>query len=359
VTKLVDSLAVRPPVAPMLARLARELPRGAYLYEPKWDGFRCLVFRERHDVDLRSRNQRPLGRYFPELVEALRELTPERFALDGEIVVATRSGFDFDALLRRLHPAASRVERLRTETAASFVAFDLLALDSDDIRGRPFAERRRLLAELLGDARPPLFLTPLTDDVEEAAGWLSSHQGAGIDGVVAKHPHLEYRAGARAMVKVKQERTADCVVAGFRWLVDRPLPSSLLLGLYDGAGTLRHIGITSSFTEARRRAILYELRPHVTELAGHQWERGFLLGGSTTGKLRGAASRWSPDEMTQDWTAVVPELVCEVAFDQVDDYRFRHPARFRRWRPDLDARACTLDQLEAPTASLAELLPLS
>jgi ATP-dependent DNA ligase len=353
-----EGLPVRPPFAPMLARLARELPADGYLYEPKWDGFRCLAFRERQDVDLRSRNQRPLARYFPELVAALLAVPASSFALDGEIVVATHSGFDFDALLRRLHPAASRVERLRGETPASLIAFDLLAHESTDLLERPFAERRRLLEQLLADVRGPLFLTPFTDDREEAAAWLDTYQGNGIDGVVAKHRDLEYVSGERTMVKVKLERTADCVVAGFRWLVDRPLPSSLLLALNDTAGTLRHIGIASSFTEARRRQLLEEIAPYVTELAGHPWERGFLLGGGTAGKLPGAAGRWSADEMEQDWTPLRPELVCEVAFDQVDDDRLRHPARFRRWRPDLDAEDCALEQLAGPSGSLRDLLPL-
>jgi ATP-dependent DNA ligase len=340
----------------MLARLTRELPADGYLYEPKWDGFRCLVFREGDEVDMRSRNQRPLARYFPELVDGFLQLPSDGFVLDGEIVVTSDARFDFEALLRRLHPAASRVERLREETPAAFIAFDLVGLESEDLRPRPFVERRRLLAELLAHARPPLFLTLLTDDVHEAVGWLSRYNGGGIDGVIAKHRELVYEPGARAMVKVKQERTADCVVAGFRWFVDRPLPSSLLLGLYDDDGTLRHIGIASSFTEERRRRLLDELRPHVVGLAGHPWERGFLLGGGASGKLPGAAGRWSPDEMEQDWTPVAPDLVCEVAFDQVDGHRLRHPARFRRWRPDLDPRACTLEQLEAPALSLDALL---
>jgi ATP-dependent DNA ligase len=343
----------------MLARLARELPADGYLYEPKWDGFRCLVFRDRADVDLRSRNQRPLGRYFPELVEALLGLQTESFVLDGEIVLASQSGFDFEALLRRLHPAASRVERLRSETPASLIAFDLLAYGDKDLRGRPFEQRRRLLAELVGGVEPPLFLTPVTAEVQEARRWLSRYQGGGIDGVVAKHRDLEYEPGARAMVKVKQERTADCVVAGFRWFVDRPLPSSLLLGLYDEGGSIHHVGIASSFSEARRGNLLEELRPYVMDLAGHPWERGFLLGGGSTGKLPGAAGRWSPEEMEPDWTPLRPELVCEVAFDQIDARRFRHPARFRRWRPDLDPRDCTLDQLEPPAAPVQELFALS
>jgi len=340
----------------MLARLARELPANGYLYEPKWDGFRCIAFRDLTQVDLRSRNQRPLARYFPELVEALLGLPTESFVIDGEIIVATRAGFDFEALLRRLHPAASRVERLRSETPASLIAFDLLADADRDVRDRPFEQRRRLLAELVGRAGPPLFLTPVTADVEEARRWLSRYQGGGIDGVVAKHRDLEYKPGARAMVKVKQQRTADCVVAGFRWFVDRALPSSLLLGLYDEAGSLQHVGIASSFAKPRRQTLLEELRPYVTGLVGHPWERGFLLSRGSTGKLPGAAGRWSPEEMERDWTPLRPELVCEVAFDQTDGHRFRHPARFRHWRADLDPRNCTVNQLESPIASAQELL---
>jgi ATP-dependent DNA ligase len=343
----------------MLAQLARALPSDGYFYEPKWDGFRCLAFRDGGDVDLRSRNQRPLARYFPELVEALRALTQDRFALDGEIVVATPAGLDFGALLARLHPAASRVEQLRHETPASFVAFDLLAAGDDDLLGRAFVERRRALEELLARAQPPLYLTPITTDAARAASWLSRYHGAGIDGVVAKHRELLYEPGRRRMVKVKPELTADCVVAGFRLLVDRPLPSSLLLGLYDDSGALRHVGITSAFTEARRHELLDWLVPRVRPLAGHPWERGFLLSGSPIGRLKGAAGRWAPEEMAQDWTPVEPDLVCEVAYDQLDDRRFRHPARFRRWRPDRDPSSCTLAQLDAPPIDLRELLPLA
>ena len=332
------ALAVRPPLAPMLARLQRELPRDGSLYEPKWDGFRCLAFRDGDDIDLRSRNQRPLARYFPELVAGLSELPVEQFVLDGEIVVAA----GFEALLRRLHPAASRVEQLSLETPAAFVAFDVVAHGADDVRSRPFRERRRLLEELLEDAQPPVRITELTDDEHRAAAWLDMRNG--IDGVVAKHPELRYEAGARAMVKVKRERTADCVVAGFRWLPDRPLPRSLLLGLYDATNALQHVGIVSAIPESRRRALLEHLAPHVVDLRGHPWEQGFLLGGGSTGKLPGAAGRWTP-EMTQDWVPLAPELVCEIAFDQVDGHRLRHPARFRRWRPDLDARTCTFAQL--------------
>ena len=349
-------LPLEPTLEPMLARLERELPRDGYLYEPKWDGFRCLAFRDGDEVDLRSRNHRPLARYFPELVAALLALPERVFVLDGEIVALRNGRFDFAALLARLHPAASRVERLRRETPAAFVAFDLLARDGEDLRGQPFSERRRLLARLLAGASPPVYLTPLTDDRDRATRWLERYQGAGIDGVVAKHRDLRYEPGRREMVKVKRERTADCVVGGFRWLVDRPLPSSLLLGLYGEDSSLRHVGIASSFSEARRRTLLEELRPHVTPLAAHPWERGFLLAGSPTGRLPGAAGRWTPEEMVQDWTPVVPDLVCEVAYEQVDDHRLRHPARFLRWRPDRDPSSCRLDQLEAPPVDLRELL---
>jgi ATP-dependent DNA ligase len=322
---------------PMLARLERDLPGDGYLYEPKWDGFRCLAFRDGDEVDLRSRNDRPLARYFPELVQALRALPLDRFVLDGEIVAR-----DFESLLRRLHPAASRVERLSVETPASLVAFDVLEHGTRDVRGLPFVERRRLLEELFREAQPPLALTEVTDDQGRAAVWLDARNG--VDGVVAKHRDLRYEPGVRAMIKVKRERTVDCVVAGFRWLHDRPLPRTLLLALYDGDGVLQHVGIVSSIQQSRRRALLEHIAPYVGELEEHPWRHGFLLGGGSTGKLPGAAGRWTPD-MDQDWVPLRPELVCEVAYDQVDGFRFRHPARFKRWRPDLDAGACTLDQL--------------
>jgi ATP-dependent DNA ligase len=343
-------------ITPMLARLARELPLGDYVYEPKWDGFRCLVFRDGANVDLRSRNGRPLARYFPELVDALRAVPETNFILDGEIVVASAVEFDFAALLARLHPAASRVNRLRSETPSQLIAFDLLAVGGTELSSQPFAERRRNLERLMAGTRAPLFVTPLTDDPKIAAAWLDRYQGGGIDGVVAKHRELRYEPGRRSMVKVKHEHTAECVVAGFRVFADRPLPSSLLLGLYDDIGALRHVGIASAFSAARRRELLALLRPLVVPLAGHPWERGFQLAGSPTGRLPGAAGRWSPDEMEHDWVPVAPELVCEVAYDQVDDLRFRHPARFRRWRPDRDAATCTLDQLAAAPARPAELL---
>ena len=341
----------------MLGRLERELPGDGFLFEPKWDGFRCLVFRDGAGVDLRSRHDRPLARYFPEIVVGVRALASERVVLDGELVVVNPAGFDFAALMARLHPAASRVERLRRETPAAFVAFDILALGDDDVRERPFAERRALLADVLAGASPPVHLTPVTRDREIAAGWLERFQGAGIDGVVAKHEALRYEPGVRAMVKVKQERAADCVVAGFRWLAEKPLPSSLLLGLYDEAGALQHVGVASSFTERQRRLLLEELAPLVGPLEGHPWEHGFLAGGSPMGRLKGAAGRWTPD-MERDWVPLAPVRVCEIGYDQLDADRFRHPARFRRWRPDREPDSCTFAQLEAAPARLGELLAL-
>jgi ATP-dependent DNA ligase len=349
-------LPVLPPFAPMLGRLARELPRDGFVYEPKWDGFRCVAFRDRDEVDLRSRNDRPLARYFPELVEGVRAVTAPRFVLDGEIVVVAGGQLDFEALLARVHPAQTRVERLRKETPALLMAFDLVALGDRDLRGSPFAERRTLLSELLAGVEPPILLSRLTEDSRLAAAWVERFQGGGIDGVVAKHRDLPYRPGARAMVKVKRERTADCVVAGFRYLSDQPLLSSLLLGLYDDAGNLQHIGLVTQFSAARRRELLDDLDGHVVPLEGHPWEHGFLVAGSPLGRLKGAAARWSPQEMAQDWVALDPVRVCEVAYDHVERGRFRHPGRFRRWRPDKDARSCSLDQLELPGSALETVL---
>ena len=331
----------------MLARLERELPRDGYLYEPKWDGFRCLVFREGDDVDLRSRHDRPLARYFPEVVEGVLRVPEQRFALDGELLARRDGVLDFPSLLGRIHPAASRVERLRREAPAALVAFDVLSVGEDDIRGRPFLERRELLDELLRDVPAPLEVTPLTDDRAIAERWLEAGAGTGIDGVVAKHRDLLYEPGARRMIKIKRERTADCVVAGFRWLVDRPGVASLLLGLYDDAGDLHHVGVVTSFRESLRRELAEELLPLAVPLEEHPWAQGYSLAGGTTGRLRGAAGRWTP-EMELDWVPLAVVRVCEVGYDQVDARRFRHPARLVRWRPDRDPRSCTLEQLDVP-----------
>jgi ATP-dependent DNA ligase len=358
-----------PPIAPMLARLARELPVGDYIYEPKWDGFRALAFAGVPDgaaveVALQSRHGRPLGRYFPELTDALLSLARDRrgFVLDGEIVIAGPEGFDFAALLNRIHPAATRVDRLRAETPASFIAFDLLALDGADLMSEPFAERRRALEALLEGGPAPLLVTPATADPAEAQAWLRDFHGRGVDGVVAKARALPYEPGKRRMVKVKHEETVDCVVAGLRLRRDpdpggepRVSVASLLLGLYDGE-CLRHVGVTSSFTEARRLELLHELAPLVVTAAGHPWERGFNLGPSPMGRLPGSAGRWDAGEMDRDWVPLRPSRVCEITYDQRDGERFRHPGRFLRWRDDRDPRSCTMDQLASLGPTPARLL---
>ena len=329
----------------MLARLARQLPRGEHLYEPKWDGFRALAFRDGDAVELQSRHGSPLARYFPEVVDAVLALERDRFVLDGELVVARPDAFDFAALMARLHPAASRVEQLRRETPVRLVAFDVLAVGDADLTETPFEERRVSLEDLVGEGGPALAVTPITDDLDVAPDWLARLGGGGVDGVVAKHRRLLYEPGKRVMVKVKTERTADCVVAGLRWLAEGELVGSLVLGLYDGEGSLRHVGVATSFARAARRSLAAELAPLATPLEGHPWEHGFGLERSPLGRLLGAAGRWVPGEMPLDWLPLRPERVCEIAYDQVDGHRFRHPARFRRWRPDREPRSCTLYQL--------------
>jgi ATP-dependent DNA ligase len=349
-------LPVRPPVAPMLARLARELPRdGDYIYEPKWDGFRCLVFRDGDDVDLRSRNDRPLARYFPEIVAALRALPEQQLVVDGELIAIGPDGrADFAALLGRLHPAGSRVARLATETPARYVAFDLVVRDGTDLRSWPFERRRTALRQVIvPDAW--LSITPATSDPATAQAWLDTFAGAGVDGIVAKSTDLTYQPGRRAMMKIKPEHTADCVVAGVRLAptADSKV-ASLLLGVYDET-ELVHVGVCSQFKESDRTALIQQLVPYETSLVGHPWERGFLVEGGAAGRLKGAAGRWVPG-MEQDWIPLRPDAVCEVAYDQLDGYRFRHPARFRRWRPDRDAESCTVDQFHEPGADVGGLL---
>jgi ATP-dependent DNA ligase len=325
----------------MLARLSRELPEGAYLYEPKWDGFRALAFRDGAWAELQSRNLNRFGRYFPELIEAMTRSTAERFVLDGEIIVFADGGADFGALLKRVHPARSRVDRLRRETPASYVAFDLLAEGDDDLTETPFTERRARLEILFRSLGPPLMLTPATDDVKLARRWLETFSGSGVDGVVAKAPGLRYEPGRRVMVKVKNERTADCVVAGFRSMDE--LVTSLLLGVYDSGSVLRHVGVASSFTRSLGRELFDRLSGHVVPLRRHPWAAGFPIERRPMGRLRGAAGVWTPD-MPLDWVPVDPVLVCEVAYDQLDVDRFRHPARFVRWRPDRDPGSCGFGQ---------------
>ncbi|GAA2055430.1 ATP-dependent DNA ligase [Catenulispora yoronensis] len=365
-------LPVMPPVRPMLAKAVHEVPRDPGLvYEPKWDGFRCVVFRDGDEVELGSRNDRPLTRYFPELLAPLRTALPERCVVDGEIVVATDGGLDFDALQNRLHPAASRVRKLAGETPASFVAFDLLALGDRDLTGEPFHERRRLLAGALGDVTGTVLLTPVTDDPDVAQDWFTRFEGAGFDGVMAKPVDLPYEQDKRVMVKVKHERTADCVVAGFRWHKDGQGVGSLLLGLYDDEGVLHHVGVASSFTAARRRDLVDELAPlRENALEGHPWRpwadaqaeaqaqaqaQAQAGAGTGGGRRPGAQSRWAPDK-DLTWEPLRPELVAEVRYEHLLSGRFRHGGRLVRFRPDRSPQSCTYAQLEqvAP-AELAAL----
>lgn len=333
-----------PPVSPMLAQLVRELPRApGLLYEPKWDGFRCIVFRDGDEIELGSRNERPLTRYFPELVDGLKRQLPERCVVDGEIVIVSNEGLDFEALLQRIHPAESRIEKLSRETPAAFVAFDLLALGDRDLRGEPLAKRREALEEALAKCRPPVHLTPATDDPEIASDWFHRFEGAGLDGVIAKPSSLAYVEGKREMMKVKHQRTADCVVGGFRRHKDGRGVGSLLLGLYDEKGTLHHVGVASGMAAAVRSQLAKELEP-LTDGAtkSHPW-----VGKDPEGAQRipGGPSRWTG---TRDlsWEAVRPERVVEVAYDHMQGDRFRHATRMIRWRPDREPRSCTYAQLD-------------
>jgi len=358
--------AVAPPqpIEPMLAKLVDALPpEGDVLFEPKWDGFRAIVFRPAPgEIAIQSRDLRPLDRYFPELDDALVERLPDGVVVDGEIVVFGARGLDFDALQQRLHPAASRVAKLAIETPASFVAFDLLAERGKSLVDRPQHERRARLEALLADARPPLYLTPATLDGDVATRWLREFEGAGLDGVIAKPLDAPYQPGKRAMLKIKHARTADCVVAGFRWhkSTEEGGPEaigSLLLGLYDDAGVLHHVGVTSSFAMATRRTLVTELAPlRRNALAGHPW-RGWAEqdaatknapAGEAAQRMPGATSRWSAGKDLA-WQPLRPERVCEVKYDHLQGDRFRHATTFVRWRPDKPAEACRYDQLETVT----------
>jgi len=349
---------LEPPIEPMLAKLASELPAGdGWLFEPKWDGFRAIVFRDGDRLYLQSRDLRPLDRYFPELAAPLLATLPECCVVDGEIVIATGHGLDFDALQLRLHPAASRVAKLAAETPSSFVAFDLLAEGNRDLRSRPQSERRAQLEEVLARAGGTIHLTPCTRDRAVAQDWFHRFEGAGLDGVIAKHESTTYQPGKRVMIKVKHERTADCVVAGFRWHKKGPgdLVGSLLLGLYDAAGALHHVGVTSSFTTAVRRQLAKELAPlRMNALEGHPWrEWAGAVDGST--RMPGATSRWSQGK-DLSWEPLRIERVCEVTYDHLQGDRLRHAAIFVRWRPDKRPAECRYDQLEVTApAELTEI----
>jgi ATP-dependent DNA ligase len=346
----------------MLAKPEEAIPAGpGWLYEPKWDGFRAIVFRDRDETYIQSRDLKPLDRYFPELAAPLRASLPERCVVDGEIVIRGPHGLAFEALLLRIHPAASRVALLAAATPASFVAWDLLALGDEDLRSRPQGERRARLEDALAGARAPIHLTPATRDPATAEDWFHRFEGAGLDGVVAKPLDAPYQPGKRAMTKIKHRRTADCVVAGFRWHKNGPgtLVGSLLLGLYDDAGTLHHVGVTASFTEARRAQLVEELAPlRQHALDGHPWAEWAAWAAEAIAsgqRVPGATSRWNRGK-DLSWEPLRPERVCEVAYDHLQGDRFRHATTFQRWRPDRTPESCRYDQLEVtPPFELARI----
>ena len=341
------SFPIAPPIEPMLAKLAEALPVGdEFLYEPKWDGFRAIVYKGGGDLYIQSRDLRPLDRYFPELHDVLAARLPDNCVLDGEIVIATSRGLDFDALQLRLHPAASRVARLAQATPSSFVAFDALAVDGRDVRARSQIERRTALERALATAAPPIHLTPMTRDAALAREWLDRFEGAGLDGVIAKPVNATYQPGKRAMIKVKHARTADCVVAGFRWHKSgKDAVGSLLLGLYDDGGMLQHVGVTSSFTMAMRKQLAAELQPlREHALDGHPWREWASAAGEYA-RMPGGQSRWSAGK-DLSWEPLRAERVCEVKYDHLQGDRFRHAATFLRWRPDKPPSDCRYDQLE-------------
>ncbi len=361
-------LPVAPPIEPMLAKAVDGLPDGdGWLFEPKWDGFRAIVFRDGDELFTQSRDLKPLDRYFPELADPLRASLPERCVVDGEIVIAREGALDFEALLLRIHPAASRVRMLAAESPASFVAWDLLAIDREDLLAVPQEERRRRLEGALGKVRPPVHLTPATTDRATAADWFERFEGAGLDGVIAKRLDAVYQPGKRAMLKIKHQRTADCVVAGFRWHKNGPGThvGSLLLGLFDDEGTLHHTGITSSFTWERRASLLEELEPlRAKALDDHPWREWAEWSASGDAdasgqRLPGATSRWNRGK-DLSWEPLRAERVVEVAYDHLQGSRFRHATTFKRWRPDKRPEDCRYDQLEeTPAFEIARIFGAS
>jgi ATP-dependent DNA ligase len=353
-------LPVMPPVSPMLAKAVPEIPDLGHT-EPKWDGFRTIVFRDGDDVVLGSRNEKPMTRYFPELVESIRASTPERCVLDGEIVIVSGDRLDFDALQQRIHPAESRVRLLAGQTPASFVAFDVLALGDEDLMRTPFGDRRARLVEALGATiageDPRVHVTPATGDLAVAQQWFTQFEGAGLDGVVAKPLDGTYQPDKRTMFKVKHARTADCVVAGFRWHKSGDVLGSLLLGLWTDDGRLQHVGVAASFPMARRRALVEELAPlRAEDLSQHPWGDWADQSAHEGKRMPGAVSRWNASK-DLSFVPLRPELVVEVGYDHMEGDRFRHTAQFKRWRPDRDPATCTYAQLEEPVNfRLSEIL---
>ena len=348
-------LPVMPPVAPMLAKSVPDIPTGALSYEPKWDGFRSIVFRDGDEVEIGSRNERPMTRYFPELVEAIKENLPERCVIDGEIIVVVGDRLEFEVLQQRIHPAASRVKLLSQQTPARFITFDLLALDDVDYTTLPFQQRRVALEQALASASAPIHLTPATRDHDVAVQWFSQFEGAGLDGVVAKPLQGTYQPDKRVMFKIKHERTADCVVAGYRIHKSGPDSiGSLLLGLYKDSGELASVGVIGAFPAARRKELFAELQPLVTTFDDHPWAWAKQEEGTRTPRSS-EFSRWNAKK-DLSFIPLRPELVVEVRYEHMEGDRFRHTAQFNRWRPDRDPRSCTYEQLEEPvTYNLDEI----
>jgi ATP-dependent DNA ligase len=364
------TLPINPPVEPMLAKSVAEIPVAAGMsYEPKWDGFRCIVFRDGDEVELASRGGKTLTRYFPEVLAQAREQLPERSVVDGEIVVIRRDDgqkprLDFELLGQRIHPAASRVNMLAEATPASFIAFDLLALDDENLMERPFEDRRERLEQALKHVQAPVHLTPVSHDPEVGRHWFELFEGAGLDGIIAKPKDIPYEPGKRLMFKIKHSRTADAVVAGFRWHKSGPVIGSLLLGLYDDEGNLHHVGVSASFPMARRAELVDELAPYRDNAAEtHPWQWGQAPVGAafdplkpteevaepaaTASRLPGGVSRWT-GKKDLSWVPLRPELVVEVGYDAMEGDRFRHTAQFKRWRPDREPRSCTYEQVDRP-----------
>jgi ATP-dependent DNA ligase len=342
------SFPIEPPIEPMLAKLTESLPADRnLLFEPKWDGFRAIVFRGDGEVYIQSRDLKPLDRYFPDLHQSLLDLLPDGCVVDGEIVIATPNGLDFDALQLRLHPAQSRAAKLARETPASFIAFDALAVEGNNIMAMPQGDRRANLDKLLKRSKAPLYVTPMTTEHRLAVDWLRQFEGAGLDGVIAKRRDLPYQPGKRAMLKVKHVRTADCVVAGFRWYKDSTdAVGSLLLGLYDDTGSLHHVGVTSAFTMAARKELAQELDPlRKNAMKNHPWRDWEREEAHASARLPGAQSRWSAGK-DLSWEPLRIERVCEVKYDHLQGDRFRHATHFLRWRPDKPPADCRYDQLE-------------